>query len=436
MKTAAAIELEYNCSVDTIEANVRENSRRRVPWLGMSEPHDRAAVIVGGGPSLATTVQAISAHSQRGDDVFAVNGVSAYLHANDVAVQHHVLLDARLSNLDFVKRQTAENYIVASQCAPEIFYALRQSPVTMFHAHTDNVEAWLPEKRPAYTLIASGSTVVLAAMCIAYAMGYRKIHLYGVDSSFVDKHHAYAQPENDDDDVIEAVVAGRRFKTTPWMAAQVHQFQRVARELADGDAEIMVHGDGLLPWVAKQMMQPLAVLEAQKYEAMWSHDAYRKMSPADECFSWIERNLPDPPAKLIDFGCGTGRATKRLQALGYDVLGLDFAENCLDAGIDVPFRKVNLWDLPDLTADCGICFDVMEHIPEQHVSDVLAGISRSVQGVTLFRIDNQPDNMGALIDDTLHVTVKPDAWWHLELGKHWKYVEYVGSGTYKVAHEQ
>ncbi len=434
MMTAADLVMEYNCSVDDIERNVRENSRRNLPWLAMTEPHDRVAVIVGGGPSVKNFAQVIAKRQLDGATVFTVNGAANWLMGETLQpCDYQIILDARLDNITFTGVQPNKSFLLASQCHPALFNELDDDPVTMFHAHTDNVENWLPAKRPAYTLIASGSTVLLAAMCIAYAMGYRNIHVYGADSSFEDNHHAYDQPQNDDDEVIEAYVAGRTFKTTTWLAAQVDQFQRVARELADGDATISVHGDGLLPWVAQQMAKGDAG-EADKYRRMWEHEAYRTVSPGELMLGWIVANIPPPPACVIDFGCGTGRVTQALHDVGYNVMGFDFADNCRDAGSTFPFALWNLWEPwheeSVVFGHAGICCDVMEHIPPHRVDAVLQNIARAISGPVLFRIDSGLDNMGALIGERLHLTVEEPEWWIQKLGTYWPNVVYFGEGKY------
>jgi ubiquinone/menaquinone biosynthesis C-methylase UbiE len=36
-----------------------------------------------------------------------------------------------------------------------------------------------------------------------------------------------------------------------------------------------------------------------------------------------------PPVRALDFGCGTGRSTRFLRQLGFDVTGVDISENML-----------------------------------------------------------------------------------------------------------
>ncbi|MCW2766736.1 MAG: putative SAM-dependent methyltransferase [Nocardioides sp.] len=68
--------------------------------------------------------------------------------------------------------------------------------------------------------------------------------------------------------------------------------------------------------------------------------------------------LVDPPARVLDAGCGTGRIAVRLQQLGYDAVGVDVDEAMLDvARADSPGLD---WRLADLaTFDLGERFDVV-----------------------------------------------------------------------------
>jgi len=104
-------------------------------------------------------------------------------------------------------------------------------------------------------LIGGGTTVGLQAMSIAYALGHRKIHLFGFDSSYsaAGEGHAYRQPLNDGEEPVEYRVGDKAFMAAPWMARQAVEYQTASRQLCDGGAELYVHGTGLLPAIAAQM---------------------------------------------------------------------------------------------------------------------------------------------------------------------------------------
>ncbi len=69
-------------------------------------------------------------------------------------------------------------------------------------------------------------------------------------------------------------------------------------------------------------------------------------------------SLVDPPARVLDAGCGTGRTTARLHELGYDVVGVDVDESMLAvARAEHPDLD---WRLADLAAlDLGQRFDLV-----------------------------------------------------------------------------
>jgi len=164
--------------------------------------------------------------------------------------------------------------------------------------------------------------------------------------------------------------------------------------------------------------------ERTKYERMWQHDQYRRQAPGEslvkDAINALGMQTGDT---VIDFGCGTGRPAVRLQQAGLDVIGVDFADNCLDPDVAIPFRRECLWDMPAIKADWGFCTDVMEHIPRERVLQTLASIRRCTRKGVFFQIATRPDNCGKLIGETLHLTVKPPHWWHTCLRIYWDPVD-------------
>ena len=102
------------------------------------------------------------------------------------------------------------------------------------------------EDRTVYPVF-GGSTVMLRAIPLLMMLGIRKIHIYGFDSCLLDdRHHAYAQAENDGAPVMDVLVGGKTFKCHPWMAVQAQEFIELVKHMLPEDAELAVYGDGLI----------------------------------------------------------------------------------------------------------------------------------------------------------------------------------------------
>ena len=95
--------------------------------------------------------------------------------------------------------------------------------------------------------IPGGSTIVLRSIALLRMLGYWRLHFFGFDSCVMPDgaHHAYAQPENDNEVLIPVTCGGRTFECTPWMLSQASEFRDVVKFLGD-EVELAVYGDGLI----------------------------------------------------------------------------------------------------------------------------------------------------------------------------------------------
>lgn len=401
------IETVCNTSDDVLFANVKANSARDVPWVKSVEAHDGQAVIVGGGPSVMDWLPEIRYRKSCGQTIFALNAAAKLLAEEGIEVDHQVVVDARDHNLAFLG--FAKHHLLASQCHPSLFDAAKS--VTLWHQEypedMERFDACLPANGPAHALIGGGTTVGLSAMVLAYALGYRKLHLYGYDSSYRDeKTHAYKQSDPQRVDCI-VTAGGKKFRTSLAMARQAELFPGLCDTLINAGCLITLRGDGLLPWQSKLA----SMTEQEKYTAMWDRSEYRQVSPGEECVEGF-LELARPYGWVTDFGCGTGRAGMKLKAAGLNVLLVDFADNCRDkAAHDLPFVLADLREpIPVPRHQFGFCTDVMEHIEPAHVDNVIRNVMDRV-GKCFFQISLIDDVMGRLIGHHLHLSIHPMAWW-------------------------
>lgn len=156
----------------------------------------------------------------------------------------------------------------------------------------------------------------------------------------------------------------------------------------------------------------LALQERQKYEAAWKRPDYR--SACHSLDLWHQRRDLFPPGfrSVLDIGCGPGRLFALWNDAGFDAWAVDIAPNCLDADVAERWGEKllvsPLWRMAwHQRLDFGICTDVMEHVPPEHVQESLRRIGLACREV-LFKIAHVPDVCGG---GSYHLTVRPPEWW-------------------------
>lgn len=401
-----------NTPDEDLARNITENTKRDLQWLFASEPHDRPAVLVGGGPSAADYLEEIARLQAAGGVVFAMNAASQWLRRNGIEPDYQVICDAKEETASLV--DPLANHLLASQCHPATVDAAGDA--MLWHLAIDDVETFFPPeklRRGGYALIGGGAAVGNSAACVAYAMGYRTLHVFGYDSCHRNgESHAYRQAMNDFIPTVEVEWAGRTFTASVAMRAQAEKFQLTGQALQQAGAVVHVYGEGLLQTMWRARGEELT--ERDKYRTMWRFDAYRKVSPGEQLVDlFIATAKPD--GTVIDFGCGTGRAGIELAKRDIPVLLTDFADNCRDQeALALPFIE---WDLTKPfpgRAPYGLCTDVLEHIPPDDVDMVLANLVEATPRLFL-SIGTTHDCCGDLIDQDLHLTVQAHGWWRERL---------------------
>ena len=201
--------------------------------------------IVGAGPSLARTYKEITG------DILACNSAHDFLIGKGIIPKYALYWDANPVIAKMAKNPHPDvTYLVASRCHPDLFKALAGHRVIVFHAlGGEPVDQFLMSLNRMEPMIGGGSAGVTRGTYLAGAMGYKTLHLFGVDSSY-ENDATHVGGSIIDQKQMRLRVCGKWFLTAPWMALQVADFKLICPQLQAMGIKITVHGTGMFPYAA------------------------------------------------------------------------------------------------------------------------------------------------------------------------------------------
>lgn len=238
-------------------AQMRENCARDLPWfVGSNVGAGKQFVIVAGGPSMKDRVHHIRARQKKGACVLACNGAVKFLLANGVKPDICAFLDISPEVLGFIPDvDPGSLYMVASIVHPSVLDALEGRKICIWHvdygqARTLDQAAILRDfpKKPG-SLIGGGNTITMRAPHLAYLMGFKDVHIYGLDSSLAPdgSDHAYKKHEGVELEPVTIKLSNREYKCSPWMVKQAGEFEFYYQQFLSLGVPLMIHGQGLVP---------------------------------------------------------------------------------------------------------------------------------------------------------------------------------------------
>jgi uncharacterized Rossmann fold enzyme len=219
-------------------------------------PHDRVAIVMCYGPSLADTWQlAISEKdSIEKADVISVSGAHDFLIERGIIPAYHVECDPRKHKGDMIaKPHKKVRYYMASCCHPDVVRKVAGENLTLWHMNEGEQSLQILDLEPNSILVPGGGSVGLRTIALLYIMGYRRFIIHGMDCSYRDeKSHAGHHTGKKVDPVEVRCADGRKFMTAPVLITYKRYFDDLRRSyVGDADAdpskiEIILRGDGLL----------------------------------------------------------------------------------------------------------------------------------------------------------------------------------------------
>jgi len=246
---------------EKLASNVWHNIKSGRPQITFFQPQETPIMLCAGGGSLLDHVDEIRTNQLSGMEVVCVGNAGHTLMEHGIKINGHVLVDGAERNRSFVVGTRDTRYFVASQCDPSVLKALHNHKyVYLWHAgcvadEQQDLDAhYGPGK---WFSILGGSYVTLRAISLMHVLGYKWIHVYGFDSCMKEEdHHAYSQPNADGRKVKEVEIGGKRFRAAYWMLDQATQFYESVQNQRFGEAELAIHGNGLIAAMVESCSAP------------------------------------------------------------------------------------------------------------------------------------------------------------------------------------
>jgi hypothetical protein len=250
-RTNFNMKLGVNTPADELAANIRHNITRQLPQMSVHPARPGPVAIVGGGWSLEETLDELVEMSWAGVPIIALNGAGNYLVERNIRPAALAVLDARGVNVTFVQRDIPGcKYLLGSQCHPAVFDACEDRDVRIFHVDdSEELDAYYNKQ---YHAVPGGSTVGLRAIPLAHMMGFREMHLFGMDSCHAPdgRHHSFAQDWNENEATALLTVGARQFRCSVWQVSQAKEFVNFIGSQGE-HFRLDIHGDGLLAHIIK-----------------------------------------------------------------------------------------------------------------------------------------------------------------------------------------
>lgn len=206
--------------------------------------------MVGSGPSIEDHLEAIKDCQNQGMPIIAIKGAHDWLIERGIIPDLCIMLDPQPKTLNCIKHRgqwpTSHKgciYMIASQCAPEIFEALKGQRTVIWHALSNIGEA---EILPGKMLVGGGTTTGLRGVNLGYLMGFRRFRMFGFDSCLKDKESKIKRMTGETATKVLDVECGKRvFYCNPAMAGQANEIQSMIK-MFGGDIKIKSYGYGLI----------------------------------------------------------------------------------------------------------------------------------------------------------------------------------------------
>lgn len=375
------------------------------------EPRPEPVAVVCFGPSLADTWEQVRDFPF----VISCSGSHRFLVERGITPTWHVEVDPRAHKVQLIGPPCAgTHYLIASCCHPAVFDHLTDNRVSLWHVFATDAEAKRILPRGEWALT-GGSSVGLRALSIANFLGFRDLHVFGMDGSEGKTGKHAAEHPNQPKDYALTTYDGIEYRTT---SSMLHCARETWHELDQMGSEVTAtfYGDGLVQHMARNyrpnpVAKGKAIIGITQPELISAEYAglnaeLHRSNPLygvggarhAETVKKLAASLST--TSVLDYGCGKGRLA---HSLPYPIWEYDPA---------IPGKTAS-----PRPADLVVCTDVLEHIEPEMLRFVLDDLRRCVVKMGYFVIHMGPASKTLPDGRNTHLIQQDASWWKHKLKK-------------------
>jgi uncharacterized Rossmann fold enzyme len=380
----------------------------------VSEPRSEPIAVVCFGPSLRETWEQVRDFKY----VITCSGAHKFLRARGIDPDYHVEVDPRAHKTALIGEPCpTTEYLIASTCHSAVFDHLDGYDVKLWHVFDSTEDALRTLPRGEWAIM-GGCSVGLRSLGIAAFLGFRDLHVFGMDGSEgpTGKHASDHPNQPTGFSLTEYPVgSGTMWKTTASMLECARQTWHELDQLPNVKATF--YGHGLVQEMAKHYVpnpttkdKPLENLVAFKKPDVISPE-YRALNAqlhrenlgygvggGNHAKTVLKLAESLKTTSILDYGCGKGYLAKQIP---FPIWEYDPA---------IPGK-----DESPRPADLVVCTDVLEHIEPELLPYVLDDLRRCVRQVGYFVIHTGAAQKTLADGRNAHLIQEGAEWWKAQL---------------------
>lgn len=398
-----------------------EHSTRRIPGRLVPEgAKDGPIAVVCYGPSLNETWEKVKDFKY----VLTCSGAHRFLVDRGICPSYHIEVDPREHKVSLMgPPQKETQYLMAATCHPKMWDHLEGHNIKLWHVYDPSDGARLCP--PGEWGICGGSNAGLRALTIAAFLGFRDIHVFGMDGcdGTVDApsktgKHAGPHPNQPKDHAI-VDYGGVKYRTTPGMLEGARETWHELDQMPA--VKVTFYGEGLIQHMARDYTP-----KPQENGQITNVIAFSTPELISTAYRELNRKLHETN---MFYGVGGGKHAGTVKKLKEAIK----AESILDYGCgrgmlakELPFP---IWEYDPAIpgkdrlprpAELSICTDVLEHIEPDKLNYVLDHLRTLTLKVGFFVIHTGPSKKTLADGRNAHLIQKDQKWWEKQLKKHFK----------------